>query len=303
MHDQLQQAADHRKGLLITAIGGLVLTIDIPLIRLSQSDAWSALAVRSALTFLAAVIAWSVIRYGFKRRIPVIPGKAGMLVVTLYGCASITFMLAVFNTTTANLVFILAFNPMFSALLAWWLVGEKPKPQTFAAMIVMIGGVAMIVSDSVETGNLTGDLLALASSMILAGAITASRKARTDMGFAPLFAAVVPSMIGLFMVGGPSGLVLGEPGWLVLNGLIIIPIAFWCLATGPRFISGPEVAMFYLLETILAPIWVWIIFAEAPGTRGLIGGAIIVTALVGHSLWQLTAHRRAARTLAPRHPT
>ncbi|MEP3436409.1 MAG: DMT family transporter [Hoeflea sp.] len=302
MHDHLQQAADHRKGLAITAFGGLVLTVDIPLIRLSQSDVWSALAVRSALTFLAAVTAWSFIRFALKRNVPVIPGKAGLLVVTLYGIASITFILAVYNTTTANLVFILAFNPMFSALLAWWLAGEKPKPQTFVAMIVMILGVSLIVSDGMKAGNLTGDLLALASSFILAGAITASRKARVDMGFAPLFAAIVPSMIGLVAVGGPSGLMIGEPGWLVLNGLIVIPIAFWCLATGPRYISGPEVAMFYLLETILAPVWVWMIFAEAPTRLGLVGGGIIVIALVAHSVWRLSAHRQAARNLAPRHP-
>lgn len=302
MHDPIQQAADHRKGLLITAFGGLMLTVDIPLIRLSQSDAWSVLAIRGGFTVLAALIAWSVLRGIFKLRVPLIPGKAGLLVVTLYGIASITFMLAVYNTTTANLVFILAFNPMFSALLAWWLAGEKPQPQTFVAMVVMIVGVALIVSDGMKAGNLTGDLFALASSLILAGAITASRKARTDMGFTPLFAAIVPALIGLAMAGGPSGLVLGEPNWLVLNGLIIIPIAFWCLATGPRYISGPEVAMFYLLETILAPVWIWMIFAEAPTAMGLIGGSIIVTALVAHSVWQLSAHRRAVRSLAPRHP-
>lgn len=302
MQDYIQQAADHRKGLLITAFGGMMLTVDIPLIRLSQSDAWSVLAVRSALTFLAAIVAWSLLRFVFNRRVPVIPGKAGLLVVTLYGIASITFLLAVFNTTTANLVFILAFNPMFSALLAWWLVGEKPRPQTFAAMSVMIFGVLLIVSDGIAAGNLVGDMFALASSLILAGAITVSRKARTDMGFAPLFAAVVPSMIGLAVVGGPSGLVLGEPGWLMFNGLIVIPIAFWCLATGPKYISGPEVAMFYLLETILAPVWVWMIFSEAPTRLGLIGGAVIVIALVAHSIWQLQTHRRAARTVAPRHP-
>ncbi len=302
MQDYIQQAADHRKGLAITAFGGLTLTVDIPLIRLSQSDAWSALAVRSALTFLAAVLAWSFIRFVLKRAIPIIPGRAGLLVVTLYGIASITFILAVYNTSTANLVFILAFNPMFSALLAWWLAGEKPKAQTFAAMIVMILGVALIVADGMKAGNLTGDLLALASSLILAGAITASRKARVDMGFAPLFAAIVPSMIGLAMVGGPAGLVLGEPGWLLLNGLVIIPIAFWCLATGPKYISGPEVAMFYLLETILAPVWVWMIFSEAPTRLGLVGGGVIVLALVAHSVWQLSAHRRAVRSLAPRHP-
>ncbi|WP_417423921.1 DMT family transporter [Hoeflea sp.] len=302
MQDQLQQAADHRKGIMITAFGGMMLTIDIPLLRLSQSDAWSALTIRSTLTFLAALIAWSMIRFVFKRQIPLIPGKAGLLVVSLYSLASIAFLLAVFNTTTANLVFILAFNPMFSALLAWWLVGEKPKPQTFATMLVMLFGVLLIVSDGIKAGNLAGNLYALLASLILASAITFSRKARTDMGFAPLLGALVPAIVGFTMVGGVSGLVVEAPVWLVLNGLIVIPISFWCLATGPRYISGPEVAMFYLLETILAPIWVWMIFAEAPTMIGLIGGAIIITALVGHSVWRLLEHRRAVRTLAPRHP-
>jgi len=302
MQDQLSAATDHRKGLLITAIGGLMLTIDIPLIRLSESDAWSVLAIRGGLVFVTAIIAWTILRVVFKQRSPLIPGKAGLLVVSLYGIAGITFMLAVYNTTTANLVFILAFNPMFSALLAWLLVGEKPRPQTFVAMTVMVLGVLLIVSDGMKAGNLVGDAFALASSFILAGAITVSRKARTDLGFAPLFAAIVPAMIGLAVAGGPTGLVLGDPVWLVLNGLIVTPIAFWCLGTGPKYISGPEVAMFYLLETILAPIWIWMIFAEAPTGIGLIGGAIIITALVSHSLWQLSAHRRAVRTLAPRHP-
>lgn len=302
MQNQPSAANDHRKGLMITAIGGLMLTIDIPLIRLSESDAWSVLAIRGGLVFVTAIIAWTILRVVFKQRSPLIPGKAGLLVVSLYGVAGITFMLAVYNTTTANLVFILAFNPMFSALLAWLLIGEKPRPQTFAAMIVMVLGVLLIVSDGMKAGNLIGDALALASSFILAGAITVSRKARTDLGFAPLFAASVPAIIGLAMAGGPAGLVLGEPVWLVLNGMIVTPIAFWCLATGPKYISGPEVAMFYLLETILAPIWIWMIFSEAPTVMGLIGGAIIITALVSHSLWQLSTHRRAARTLAPRHP-
>ena len=95
---------------------------------------------------------------------------------------------------------------------------------------------------------------------------------------------------------------LPQPGWLALNGLVVIPVAFWCLATGPKYISGPEVAMFYLLETILAPVWMWLIFSEMPTRLGLVGGAIIVVALVAHSVWQLLEHRRAARTLAPRHP-
>ncbi|EDQ33877.1 putative permease [Hoeflea phototrophica DFL-43] len=302
MQDQLQQAADHRKGLLITAIGGLILTIDIPLIKLSQGEAWSVLATRGGLTFFAGLVMWAGLRVLTSNREPVMPGRAGLLVTALYGIAAVSFTLAVFYNTTANLVFILAFNPMFAALMGWLLIGERPKRQTFVAMAAMIIGVGLIVSDGLQAGNMLGNLLALFTSLMLALIITISRKARTGMGFAPLFAAIVPCMVGLIVVGGPSGIVLPEPGWLVLNGLIVIPVAFWCLATGPKYISGPEVAMFYLLETILAPVWMWLIFAEAPTRLGLVGGMIIVTALVAHSLWQLSAHRRAARSLVPRHP-
>lgn len=302
MSDFSQQAADHRKGLLITAIGGLALTIDIPLIKLSGGEAWSVVAARGGMTFFAALVMWLGLRLFSTDRTPVIPGRTGLLVTGLYGIAAISFMLAVFHTTTANLVFILAFNPMFSALMGWLLIGERPKPQTFVAMAAMVFGVGLIVSDGLQAGNMIGNGLALFTSLMLSLIITISRKARTGMGFAPLFAALVPCLVGLYMVGGPAGIVLPHPGWLALNGLVVIPVAFWCLATGPKYISGPEVAMFYLLETILAPVWMWMIFSEQPTRLGLIGGATIVVALVAHSLWQLLDHRRAARTLAPRHP-
>ena len=302
MSDHIQQAAEHRKGLLITAFGGLALTVDIPLIKLSEGEAWSVVATRGGMTFFAALVMWAGLRLFTSNRDPIIPGRTGLLVTGLYGIAAISFMLAVFHTTTANLVFILAFNPMFAALMGWLLIGERPKPQTFVAMIAMVFGVALIVSDGLQAGNMLGNGLALFTSLILSLIITISRKARTGMGFAPLFAAIVPCIVGLMIIGGPSEIVLPQPGWLVLNGLIVIPVAFWCLATGPRYLSGPEVAMFYLLETILAPVWMWLIFSEAPTRLGLIGGAIIVTALVAHSLWQLSAHRRATRSLAPRHP-
>lgn len=302
MSDHIQQAAEHRKGLLITAFGGLALTVDIPLIKLSEGEAWSVVATRGGMTFFAALVMWAGLRLFTSNRDPIIPGRTGLLVTGLYGIAAITFMLAVFHTTTANLVFILAFNPMFAALMGWLLIGEKPKPQTFVAMAAMIVGVALIVSDGLQAGNMIGNGLALFTSLLLSLIITISRKARTGMGFAPLIAAIVPCLVGLVIIGGPGGIALPHPGWLALNGLVVIPIAFWCLATGPKYISGPEVAMFYLLETILAPVWMWLIFSEAPTRLGLIGGAIIVTALVAHSLWQLSAHRRAVRSLAPRHP-
>jgi drug/metabolite transporter (DMT)-like permease len=88
---------------------------------------------------------------------------------------------------------------------------------------------------------------------------------------------------------------------IILDGLVVIPVAFFLLATGPKYISGPEVAMFYLLETVLAPVWVWLIFTETPTTQSLIGGSILIAALLAHSLWQLSENRRRHRVQPLRH--
>lgn len=298
------QPSPHAKGLLITAIGGLTLTVDIPLIKLSGGDAWTVLMLRSGMTFITALCIWAAWRAVRPSSAPaLVPGGKGAAVAVLYAFSSICFLTAVFNTSTANVVFILAFNSMFAALLSWLFLKERPRGVTLAAMAVMFVGVGVIVSDGMKAGNLFGDMMAVCASFLLASAITISRASGRDMGLTPLVAAILPCLIAAFAVSGQGGMNIEAPWWIIFNGAIIIPLSFYCLATGPRYISGPEVAMFYLLETVLAPIWVWLIFTETPTTRSLIGGVILIAALVFHSLWQI-AHgsiRRAAR--APRHPS
>jgi len=291
----------HAKGLLITAIGGMTLTVDIPLIRLADGEPWSILMTRTGMTLLAALVIWAVWRLLSPKAPQLIPGRAGLVVAGLYGLGSITFITAVFNTSTANLVFILAFNPMFSALLSWLFLGERPRPATFVAMAAMIVGVAIIVGDSMGSGHLFGNVLALSSALCIAGAITISRASGKDMGFTSLIGVVLPFLVAAFMVG-KTGYQVAEPWWIVFNGAVIMPISFFCLAAGPRYISGAEVSMFYLLETVLAPVWVWMIFSEVPSRNSLIGGTTLIVALIAHSLWQLHEGRRRRTALAARHP-
>lgn len=293
--------ADHRKGLLITAIGGLMLTIDIPVLRLGDGDVWSVLLIRSGGMVLTAFAAWLAYRLATGRSLTLLPGRVSWIIALLYGISAITFITAVFNTSTANVVFILAFNTMFSAILSWFFLGERPAPATFVAMAAMIVGVTIIVWDGIALGNTFGDLMALTSSFIMSCAITISRHVKRDMGFAPLVANALPALIALFIVSG-NGFSIEHPGWIVFNGLVVMPVSFWCLATGPKYISAPEVSMFFLLETVMAPIWVWIIFAETPTTATLIGGVIMITALIGHSLWQLSRGWRPIRAKVPRRP-
>jgi drug/metabolite transporter (DMT)-like permease len=291
----------HTKGLLLTALGGLTLTVDIPLIRLADGEAWTILLLRTGTTFVAALIIWAVWRSLSDKAPQLIPGRSGLVVAGLYGLGSIAFITGVYNTSTANLVFILAFTTMFSALLSWLFLKERPRPLTLAAMAVMIVGVAIIVGSSVGTGHLFGDLMAVCAALSIASAITISRASGKDMGFTALIGVILPFAVAAFMVS-KVGFQVNAPWWIIFNGAVIMPISFFCLANGPKYISGPEVAMFYLLETVLAPVWVWLIFAETPTRDSLIGGAILIVTLVAHSLWQLHEGRKRRATLAVSQP-
>jgi drug/metabolite transporter (DMT)-like permease len=293
--------SDHAKGLALTAFGGLTLTVDIPLIRLANGDHWSILFMRTGTTLIAALLIWAIWRFFSPKAPQLIPGRAGLAVAALYGLGSIVFITAVYNTSTANLVFILAFNTMFAALLSWVFLKERPRPATLIAMLFMIFGVLIIVGDSIGTGQMFGNVMALLSTLCIAGAITITRASGKDMGFTSLVGVVFPFAVAMLMVS-KTGINVAAPWWIILNGAVVMPIAFFCLANGPKYISGPEVAMFYLLETILAPVWIWMIFAEAPSRNSMIGGTILIVTLVVHSLWQLQDGRRRRAALAVRHP-
>lgn len=289
----------YQKGLLITAFGGLVLTIDIPMIRLGGGDVWSTQFTRSGLSFLAAIICWLVISLWRGKPMKLIPGRSGLFVALWYGLSAIAFIVAIYNTTTANLVFILTTITIFSALLGWAILGEKPKPITMWTMGVMIVAIFAIVSDSLESGNLFGDICALAAAFALSVAQITARKSGEDMGFAPMLGAILPAAVAAIILannGGISAFHLDVPIWTILNGAIVIPVAFWCLATGPKYLTGAEVGMFFLLETVLAPVWVWMIFSEVPTQTALIAGAVLIVALLVHSLWQIAHDMRINRS-------
>ncbi|HEY6631964.1 MAG TPA: DMT family transporter [Rhizobiaceae bacterium] len=292
---------DHAKGLLITGIGGLALTVDIPLLKLADGEPWSVLMLRTGVTFLAALVIWTIWRLVTPSAPKLVPGRKGLVVAGLYGLGSIFFVTGVYNTSTANLVFILAFNTMFAALLSWIFLGERPRRATLVAMAAMIGGILIIVWDSVGTGNLFGDLMAACAALTIASAITISRSSADDMGFTSLTGVIFPFAVAAFMVGG-AGFNVEQPWWIILNGALVMPLAFFCLAAGPRYITGPEVAMFYLLETVLAPVWMWLIFYEVPSSKTLVGGVILILALVAHSVWQLVHGRRRRAEIAVEYP-
>lgn len=214
---------------------------------------------------------------------------------TIYGISSILFTSAVFNTSTANLVFILAFNPLLAALFAWWMIGEKPRLVTWIAIGFTMIGVSIIVREGMDDGNLFGDLLALATSAVLGLSVVRARKSGKDMSLSGTLGGLIAGLFALPVAVLTSSMP-EVPGWLVFNGLVMAPAAAFALSLAPKFIPAPQVAMFFLLETVLAPIWVWLIFSETLTPTTLVGGSIVLLAIAGHSFFQLRRHSTSRRT-------
>jgi drug/metabolite transporter (DMT)-like permease len=284
----------HRTGIALGLIGGLVISLDVPVIRFAGSDPWLMMMARG----LVPLPIYIVILIAFKSfhdtpRNP-FANITWVQVGIVYGISQIFFSVSVFNTSTANLVFILAFNPLMAAILSWWMIGERPKTATWIAIAVTMIGVGIIVGGGLEAGTWFGDFCALGAAFTLALAITLSRKSNADMSLAPGFGGVVSGMFALplvvFHFTPPESWV-----WVFANAALLVPIAAICLAAAPRFIPAPQAAIFYLLETVLAPVWVWIAFGEEASTETLVGGALVLAAIGGHSIWQL---RRPLKTSA-----
>ncbi len=277
---------------MLTGFGGILFTFDIPLLRLAGDDAWTLIFCRGLLLSLA-ITAWWYFRY--RRRgqaLPFINGWAGLTVAVTNTLANLMFIAAVTMTTAANLVFILALNPILCAIIARIFLGERLHPWTLAAVIASSLGVLVIGADGLTSGTLPGDLLAFGVALMTAIALTVIRKSGKNVVSSLAVGSFASALIASFWAA-PLALSLAGWGWLGLNGLIVIPVASALIALGPRYLPAPEVAMFFLLDTLLAPIWIWMIFAELPTAISLAGGSIVVVTLMAHSLWRFRSSRQS----------
>jgi drug/metabolite transporter (DMT)-like permease len=279
-------AESHRIGLSAAFAGGLLLSIDVPILRMAATDAWTMIFVRGGLSFFALWLFWLTFRRAKGEGAPFVNGYTSVVLSCLTAVASILFLNAIQLTTVANVVFILAFNPMFAALLSWLVLGERTPLVTILAIVASFAGVLIIVWDSIVAGTHLGDLMALGVSLLLACSLVIARRSGTDQSMSPAFGTLLAA-VGVMWFAQPGSLPVESWGWLALNGLIVMPAASACMMLGPRYVSAPVVAMFFLLETVLTPIWMWLIFNEVPRTASLMGGVVIFVALLGHSIWKL----------------
>lgn len=284
-----------RKGLLITTIGGLLFTLDLPLLRLALTDKWTMVCARGVFLFLSITIAWWLVRHYRGSKVPYIAGGAGIAVAVTNTIANISYIGAIVETDAANVVFITALIPVITAAMSRLFIGERVHMLTWAATALSFVGVGIIVQDGIGSGTLLGDVLALISAICTAAAFTIIRASGKNVATSLAIGSLSSALIALLFFDVSPGSLLaaasfGVPAWIwiALNGLLAIPLASTLIANGPRFLPSADVSMFFLLETVLTPVWIWMLFAEVPGPMVLIGGLIVVVTLVAHSWWRLS---------------
>ncbi|MFQ5468396.1 MAG: DMT family transporter [Kiloniellaceae bacterium] len=286
----MDRLPDHLKGLLLT-VGGVLL------VRLIEADPWTMMFWRGAL--MALGLGGFLVLY-HRRRTPArfrAMGANGLLVAVILAAGSVLFILALNNTSVANTLVIVAAAPLIAAVFSHAFLGEPASPRTWGAVVVALSGIVVLASGSARGGTLAGDLAALGTAVCMAGSLVLIRRVRS--------ANMLPAMA---LSGGLGGLVVApwaapfsiapDQIWLLLIlGLVVLPVSFGLLTLGPRYLPAPEIGLILLLETVLGPLWVWLVIGEEPGQRALVGGAIVISALIGHSL--LALRRRAPVQVNP----
>jgi drug/metabolite transporter (DMT)-like permease len=211
-------------------------------------------------------------------------GWAGVATAVCFAASMSCFLLALGETSVANVRILQATAPIISAILAWAFLGEALTRSTIAAIAVTLAGVVIMVSDSLASGRILGDLLALATGILFSLTIVLVRTKR-DLPMTP--ATTLATLLAALAAWPMAGSLSASSGDLMLLGLFGVGqmgLALICFTSGARLLPAADSALVTLLEVVAAPIWVWLAFGEMPSSRTLLGGAIVLAAVCGHAL-------------------
>ena len=282
----------HLKGILITALGVLIVTPDSLFVRLIDGDPLVTGFWRGLIAGLVVMVV--IMAFQGPRAFSVVArsGAPGLIYVVLIASTAPAFALAVTYTSVANVVFILAATPIFAAVYSRIFLGEPIERRMVLTLIAVVIGLGVITygSNASEIASWKGDLWALYVAAAFAAALTAVRKVR-DVSMVPAVpVAYIGAALALLAFTSPfDGFAEKWPLYLAHGALIG---AASCLLTlGPRYISSAEVSLLVLLESVLAPLVVWWLLDEDPGGLAITGGVIVIAALVISNYVALRARR------------
>ena len=283
----MNQLSSQQKGSLLAFIAVMLITPDSILIRLSTIETWGMLFYRGAIPFVVVLVGLIFFYKNnlFKALINI--GYPGIFYVISFSICNITFIISIQNTNVANTLVMIAMAPMLSAILGSIFLKEMPDSKTWIAIGVTFIAAIYIFYDSLQLGNIFGDLLGLICALGLAvGAVTIRSAKTKNLVPAAVVGKLLVAVFAIFFI---------ETYSLVGKDLLIVPlmcvmcvaIPFVLVTIAPRFIPAEEVNLFFLLETIVGPIWVWMVIKEQPSLETIQGGIVIILTIAIHSFLKL----------------
>ena len=283
----MNNLTSQQKGSLLAFIAVIFITPDSLFIRLSNIETWGMLFYRGAIPFVVTLIGLLFFyKKKFFKAIYAI-GYPGIFYVLSFSICNITFIISIQNTNVANTLVMIAMAPMLSAILGAIFLKEIPDQKTWLAIIVTFTAVAYIFHDSIELGNFYGDIFGLITAFGLAcNAVIARFAKNRDLVPSAVIGKLCVALFALFFVES-FALVEKDLIFVPLMCVMCVAIPFVLVTIAPRFIPAEEVNLFFLLETIIGPIWVWLIIKEQPSIEALQGGFVIIITIAIHSFLKL----------------
>jgi drug/metabolite transporter (DMT)-like permease len=283
----MKNLSNQHKGSLLAFVAVMLITPDSIFIRLSNIETWGMLFYRGAIPFIVVLVGLIFFYKNnlFKALVGI--GYPGIFYVVSFSICNITFIISIQNTNVANTLVMIAMAPMLSAILGSIFLKEIPDQKTWVAIIITLISVTYIFYDSIEMGNFYGDLFGIITAFGLAcNAVIARYAKNRDLVPSAVIGKLCVAIFAFFFVDSFS---------LVGTDLIIVPvmcvmcvaIPFVLVTIAPRFIPAEEVNLFFLLETIIGPFWVWMIIKEQPSIETILGGTVIILTIAIHSFLKL----------------
>ena len=283
----MKNFTDQQKGSLLAFVAVMFITPDSLFIRLSNLDTWGLVFYRGVIPFFAVLFVMLIIyKLNFFKML-LSSGYHGLIYISTFSVTNITFVVSIQNTNVANTLVMIATAPMLSAILGATFLKEPPDKKTWISIIITFLAIIYIFFDSIKLGNFYGDILGFITAIGLAvGAVTIRSARSKNLVPAAVVGKLFVAVFALFFI---------ESFDLENNDLIIVPlmcilcvaIPFVLVTIAPRFIPAAEVNLFFLLETIIGPIWVWLIIKEQPSIETLQGGVIIIATIAVHSFLKI----------------
>ena len=251
--------------------------------RLVATDPWTTVFWRSVFCagFLSCTVA--IGQRGRVGRLVRDTGWPGLLMAACFATASTCFIMALARTSVANTLIIQSLAPFIAGLGGWLCLGERVRPRTWVAMGAALAGAVVMLWGSPGAGSRVGDGLALVTATAFAAATVVVRWHRT---VAMPAAAALAAGLGAILAIGPAAPSTASPrdlALLALFGIGQLGTGLLLFTRGARLIPVAEASLIAVLESVLGPVWVWLVVGERPGVFSLAGGAVILSALVAHT--------------------